>query len=73
MVSKLSTVNTLFQTHLLHLFIHSFDMFFTSCLGARAWDVTVNRTVINRAGELVTVKTKDGWGLGSGVGMAGQL
>ena len=48
-------------------------MFFTSCLGARAWDVTVNRTVINRAGEPVTVKTKDGWGLGSGVGMAGRL
>lgn len=73
MVGKFSTVNMLFQTHLLHLFIHSFDMFIISCLGARAWDVTVNRTVINCAGEPVTVKTKDGWGLGSGVGMAGRL
>lgn len=73
MVGRFSTINMLFQTHLLHLFTHSFDMFITSCLGARAWDMAVNRTVINRAVEPVTVKTTDGWGLGSGVGVAGRL
>ena len=48
-------------------------MFITSCLGARAWDMAVNRAIINCAVEPVTVKTKYGWGLGSGVGVAGRL
>ena len=38
-----------------------------------AWDMAVNRTVMNRAVEPVAVKTKDGWGLGSGMGVVGLL